>query len=86
MKKSSTLAIATVLLLATSGVALAEQGGTATPDADCNRVYEAKAHADKSVSSKQLARDLKMPVEKVNTCLRRLRHTGPRAATPQTGH
>ena len=49
MKKSSTLGIATVLLLATSVVGLAEQAGTATAAAvDCNAVFKAKAAADKN--------------------------------------
>jgi len=81
MKKSSTLAIATLLLLAASGVALAAQTGTATPGPDCEQVFKAKATADKSVSSKQLAHDLNLPVAEVNKCLR---HHGPRA-TPHSG-
>ncbi len=85
MKKSSTVAIAIVLLLATSGLALAEQAGTAADaDVDCNAIFKAKAAADKNISSQQLARDLNLPLEQVNTCLRRLRHTGPQA-TPQAG-
>ena len=86
MKKSSTLGIATVLLLATSVVGLAEQAGTATAAAvDCNAVFKAKAAADKTISSQQLARDLSMPVKQVNKCLRRMRHVGPRS-TPRAGN
>ena len=49
MKKSSTLGVATVLLLATSVVGLAEQPGTATAAAvDGNAVFKAKAAADKN--------------------------------------
>ena len=86
MKKSSTLTIATVLLLATSVVGLAEQAGTATAAAvDCNAVFKAKAAADKTISSQQLARDLSMPVKQVNECLRRMRRVGPRS-TPRAGN
>ena len=84
MRKSSTLAMATVLLLAISGVALGEEAAGAT-QVDCNPVFKAKAAADKSLSSKQLAADLNMPLEQVNICLRRMRHSGPRV-TPPAGH
>jgi hypothetical protein len=77
MKKSTAVAIAAVLLFASSGVALAAHTGAIDPE--CNRVYKAKADAGKSVSSKQLAKDLNLPVDKVNTCLRHLRRHGPRA-------
>lgn len=80
MKQSSTLVIATVLLLATSGVALAQR--VTAEDVECDPVFKAKATAGKTMSSEQLARDLKMPIEKVNACLLRLR-THPPAATPQ---
>lgn len=79
MKKSSTLAIATALLFATGGVALAEQADTgADARVDCTKVFKAKASADKTISSKQLAQDLNLPIETVNECLLRLRQVGPR--------
>jgi hypothetical protein len=77
MKKSSTVAIAAALLFAASGVALARHTGSIDPE--CNKVYKAKADADKSVSSKQLAQELNMSVSKVNSCLKHLRRHGPRA-------
>jgi hypothetical protein len=83
MKQSSTLVIATALLLATNGVALAEQAAITTPDAECDRVFKTKATVGKTMSSEQLARDLNLPVEKVNTCLLLLR-SHPPPATPQT--
>ena len=85
MTKTKTLAIATLLLMALHGAALAEPAPTAAPaatDAECNRVFKAKAAADKTISSKQLARDLKLPLKTVNDCLRRMRR-GPR--TPAAG-
>jgi hypothetical protein len=87
MRRSNRLTIAILLLLATASQVLAEGGaksGTAT-SADCNRVYKAKADADKDVSTKQLARDLNLPIETVRTCLRRVRHSGPRP-TPKAAH
>ena len=43
MKKSSLLVIAAVLLPATSSVTPAEEpSATASPDADCNRVFNLK--------------------------------------------
>jgi len=80
MKTSSTPIIAAILLLATIGVARAE-GTAPTPartSADCNRVFKAKADAGKDVSTKQLARDLHLPVETVQKCLRHMRRAGPR--------
>ena len=82
MKQSGTLMIATLLLLATSTVALAQK--VTTEDVECDPVFKAKATAGKTMSSEQLARELKMPLEKVNGCLLRLR-THPPAATPQAG-
>jgi hypothetical protein len=79
MKQSSTLVIAILLLLATSAVARAEQAATATEDVECDQVFKAKATVGKNMSSEQLARELKMPVETVNTCLLRLRSHPPRA-------
>ena len=81
MTKTSTLAIATALLLALGGTALAEAAPAAT-DAECNQVFTAKAAADKTISSQQLARDLKLPLETVNACLLRMRRV-PR--TPEAG-
>jgi hypothetical protein len=80
MRTSSTLAIATALLLVTSGAALA-QGEAASTDPDCNRVFKANAASEKKISSNQLARDLNLPIEKVNECLLILRR-GP-ARTPE---
>jgi hypothetical protein len=85
MTKTSTLAIATALLVASAGAALAEAAPTTAPaatDAECNRVFKAKAEADKTISSQQLARDLDLPLETVNACLLRMRRV-PR--TPQAG-
>lgn len=83
MTKASTLAIATALLLALGGAALGEDAPVATAtDAECNRIFKAKAEADKGISSQQLARDLNMPLETVNVCLLRMRRV-PR--TPQAG-
>lgn len=81
MTKTNTLAIATALLLALGGTALAEAAPAAT-DAECNQVFTAKAAADKTISSQQLARDLKLPLETVNACLLRMRRV-PR--TPEAG-
>ncbi len=85
MAKTNTLAIATALLLALGGAALADDApaaaaAPAASDADCNRIFKAKADADKNISSQQLARDLNMPLETVNACLLRMRRV-PR--TPQ---
>ena len=76
MARANLLAIAALLLLATDSAVLAKGG--AKTSTDCNRVYKAKADADKSVSTKQLATDLNLPVETVKKCLRRVRHSGPR--------
>lgn len=76
MTKARTLTIATVLLVALHGAALAEGAPATAPaatDADCNRVFKAKAAADKTVSSQQLARDLELPLATVNDCLLRMR-------------
>ena len=90
MTKTSTLAIATALLLALGTAALAEDApaapaapaaATAT-DAECNRVFKAKADADKTISSQQLSRDLNLPLETVNDCLLRMRRV---PSTPQAG-
>ena len=82
MTKTNTLAIATALLLALGGTALAEEAAPAATDAECNQVFTAKAAADKTISSQQLARDLKLPLETVNACLLRMRRV-PR--TPEAG-
>ena len=79
MKQSITLAIATMLLLTASDV-LAQDAGAGTgapPSADCNRVFAAKAKADKKLSSEHLARDLNLPLETVNACLLQLRRVAP---------
>lgn len=78
MTKMNSLAIAAALLLALAGAALADDApaapaAPAATDAECNRVFKAKADADKNISSQQLARDLNMPLETVNACLLRLR-------------
>jgi hypothetical protein len=77
MKKPSTIAVAVALLFASSGVAFAAHTGKIDPE--CNRVYKAKADADKNISSKQLAKELNLPLAKVNECLKHLRRHGPRA-------
>jgi DNA-binding CsgD family transcriptional regulator len=85
MTKTRTLAIAAMLLMALDGAALAEAAPTAAPaatDAECNRVFKAKAEADKTISSQQLARDLNLSLETVNACLLRMRRV-PR--TPHAG-
>ncbi len=87
MTKTSTLAIATALLLARGAAAPAEDApaapaATAATDAECNRVFKAKADADKTISSQQLSRDLNLPLETVNACLLRMRRVPP---TPQAG-
>ena len=82
MTKTSTLALAAMLSLALHGAALAETAPTAATDADCNRVFKAKAAADKTISSQQLSRDLDLPLATVNECLLRMRRV-PR--TPGTG-
>jgi len=84
MARANLLAIAALLLLATDNTVLAEGGAktSAATSADCNRVYKAKADADKDVSTNQLASDLNLPVATVQKCLRRVRHHGPRA-TPK---
>lgn len=96
MKKSTILAIVASVLLMTSGVGLAEQAGANTADdaeaaaaakaaadgvggADCNPVFKAKA-AEKSMSPKEIAAKLGLPLEKVNTCFMMIRQAG----RPQT--
>jgi hypothetical protein len=87
MTKTSTLAIATALLLALgaaarAGDAPAAPAATAATDAECSRVFKAKADADKTISSQELSRDLNLPLETVNDCLLRMRRVPP---TPQAG-
>ena len=77
MKQSITLAIATMLLLTASDVLAQDAGTGAPPSADCNRVFAAKAKADKKLSSEHLARDLNLPLETVNACLLQLRRVTP---------
>ena len=86
MRNAIVLAITIALLLGTSGLAAAEtkaKSHSAT-SADCNRVYKAKADADKDVSTKQLAQELQLPVKTVQTCLRRMRQA-PRATPHARG-
>ena len=78
MRTSTIPAIAAALLLAFGGAALAEDAAApaapaAATDAECNRIFKAKAEADKTISSQQLARDLNLPLETVNACLLRMR-------------
>ena len=85
MPRPNRLAIAALLLLTTGSAVLAAEGGAKTGgavSADCNRVYKAKAAADKDVSTNQLAQDLNLPVATVQKCLRHVRHRGPRS-TPR---
>ena len=96
MKKSSILAIATLLLLMTSGVGLAEQAGANAAD-DAEAAAAAKAAEDgvggadcnpifkakaeeRSKSPREIAAKLGLPIEKVNTCFMMIR----RAGRPQT--
>ena len=86
MTKTSTLAIAAALLLVPGAAALAEDApaapAAAATDAECSRVFKAKADADKTISSQQLSRDLNLPLATVNDCLLRMRRVPP---TPQAG-
>lgn len=86
MKKAALLAMAGALLVVSSGgVRADETKGATTADADCNRVIKASTESDKKPSPKQLADELKLPVEKVNACLLLVRHSGSGAppAAPQ---
>jgi hypothetical protein len=78
--------IAALLLLATASAVRSESGAKtgSAASADCNRVYKAKAEAGKELSTKQLARDLKLPVATVNKCLKHIRRTGPRSTPGAT--
>lgn len=78
MKRSLLLASVLALLAATSPVSWAEDsaGGSAGSDPDCNRVIKASSESDKKPSPKQLADELKLPLEKVNACLLKVRHSG----------
>lgn len=87
MTKTSTLTITSALVLALGAAALAEDAPAApaaTPatDAECSRVFKAKAEADKTISSQQLSRDLNLPLTTVNDCLLRMRRVPP---APQAG-
>jgi hypothetical protein len=84
MTKTSTLTIATALLLALGAAAMAEDApaAPAATDAECSRVFKAKADADKTISSQELSRDLNLPLATVNDCLLRMRRVPP---TPQAG-
>lgn len=86
MRKVALLAMAGALLVVSSLGARAEEAKAgATTDADCNRVIKASTESDKKPSPKQLAEELKLPVEKVNACLLLVRHSGSGAppAAPQ---
>ena len=74
MKKMVLLASAIALIASSGLVARAED--EAAPDADCNRVVKAASETDKKPSPKQLSEELKLPLEKVNACLLKVRHQG----------
>lgn len=78
MRKRILLAAAVALTVASSTAARAEEAATtgAAPDADCNRVIKASTESDKKPSPQQLANELNLPIEKVNACLRLVRHSG----------
>ena len=83
MKKMVLLASAIALIAGSSLVARAEDD--AAPDADCNRVIKAASETDKKPSPKQLSEELKLPLEKVNACLLKVRHQGS-GAPPAAPH
>ena len=86
MKKFALLAMAGALLVVSNVGARAEEApSAATADADCNRVIKASTESDKKPSPKQLADELKLPVEKVNACLLLVRHSGS-GAPPAAPH
>jgi hypothetical protein len=77
MKRSVLLASVIALLAASSPLSWAEDaGGSAGSDPDCNRVIKASSESDKKPSPKQLADELNLPLEKVNACLLKVRHSG----------
>ncbi len=84
MRKRILLAAAVALTVASS-TGWAEEAATtgAAPDADCNRVIKASTESDKKPSPQQLANELNLPIEKVNACLRLVRHSGS-GAPPAT--
>lgn len=82
MKRMFVLAAATALLVMASPAAWAEEAAGAPSDADCNRVIKASSETDKKPSPKQLAEELKLPIETVNACLLKVRHQG--AGAPST--
>jgi hypothetical protein len=95
MRMLSTVAIASFLLLMTGGMAQAEESADPAAEVeaadaakaatdgvggpDCTKVFQAKAVADKGMSSVHLSQQLGLPLEKVNECLLMLRRR-PRAA------
>ena len=85
MKTKFFLAAAMTLLVTASPAAWAEEAGSAPSDADCNRVIKAASETDKKPSPKQLSEELKLPLEKVNACLLKVRHQGS-GAPPAAPH
>lgn len=84
--KKWTIVIATALLFLTRvSPVVAGSEAANEADADCAKVFKAKASAEKGISSEQLSADLGLPVAKVNACLLSLRRVEP-MGTPQTGH
>ena len=82
MKNAMILAIATVGLFVTSGTVLGTD--PAHTDPECAKVLKAKAESDVSISTKDLAERLGMPVDHVNACLMKVRAFGPHS-TPTAG-
>lgn len=77
MKRFVLLASLAALLAGSNLVSWAEEaGGSAGSDPDCNRVIKASSESDKKPSPKQLADELNLPLEKVNACLLKVRHSG----------
>ncbi len=84
MKTKFFLAAAMAFLVTASPAAWAEEAGSAPSDADCNRVIKASSETDKKPSPKQLAEELKLPIETVNACLLKVRHQGAGAPATDT--
>lgn len=86
MKRIAVLASGFALLVASSaGVRAEDAKGDSTADADCNRVIKASTESDKKPSPNQLAQELNLPIEKVNACLLKVRHSGS-GAPPAAPH
>ena len=91
----SAAGLATVLLLMTGGLAQAAESADPAAEVeaadaakaatdgvggpDCTKVFQAKAVADKGMSSVHLSQKLGLPLEKVNECLLMLRRRPPTA-------